>query len=145
MIEVNNIAMSLAQQVPPPSTLPAAGTITERTRRMPPSKIDIPVPSSKSFPASPAPSQATLLAQSQQWAEKALDLAGSLPTANKTEECDIACAVATHNLGEIAQMMGDINEARSKFEQAKAMSTKLRFAEGVGMANDRLKSLKSGA
>jgi hypothetical protein len=46
----------------------------------------------------------------------------------------MACAVATHNLGEFAEMDGNIAEARLKYEEAKSLSKVLGFQEGVDNA-----------
>lgn len=69
VILMNNLAISIAQQRPPPNS--------ETT----------------------APSQATLVENASQWAQKALDLAGQIQPPDRDEECDMGCAVALHNLG----------------------------------------------
>jgi hypothetical protein len=52
---------------------------------------------------------------------------------DRTEECDIGCAVATHNLGEFAEMDGDIREARRRFEEGVGNAEKgLRRLDGKG-------------
>jgi hypothetical protein len=38
---------------------------------------------------------------------------------DRDTECDMGCAVATHNIGEFAEMDGDIAEARRKYEEAR--------------------------
>jgi hypothetical protein len=75
------------------------------------------------------------------WADKALDIATHIAPPERTEECDLGCAVATHNLGEFAEMDGDIKEARLKYEQAKDLSKVLGFQEGVKNAEAGLKRI----
>lgn len=43
----------------------------------------------------------------------------------------MGCAVATHNLGEFAEMDGDVAEARRRYEEAKGLSKAIGFTEGV--------------
>ena len=54
----------------------------------------------------------------------------------------MGCAVATHNLGEFAEMDGDIAEARRKFEEAKSLSKAIGFQEGVINSEDALRRLE---
>ena len=56
----------------------------------------------------------------------------------------MGCAVATHNLGEFAEMDGDIAEARRRYEEAKGLSKAIGFQEGVVNAGKGLKRLKVG-
>jgi hypothetical protein len=51
--------------------------------------------------------------------------------APRTEECDIGCVVATHNLGEFAEMEGNIAEARRRYEEAKSLAKAVNFKEGT--------------
>lgn len=59
----------------------------------------------------------------------------------RTEECDVGCAVATHNLGELAEMAGDVEEARRKYEEAQSLSKVIGFEDGVRNAAEGLKRL----
>jgi hypothetical protein len=43
-----------------------------------------------------------------------LAVAAKIKPPERDDECDLGCAVATHNLGEFAEMDGDIAEARRK-------------------------------
>ena len=66
-------------------------------------------------------------------------MAAKVTPPERTEECDVGCAVATHNLGEFAEMDGDIREARRKFEEAKALAKAIGFQDGVVMSEKALK------
>lgn len=59
----------------------------------------------------------------------------------RTEECDTACATATHNLGEFAEMNGNIREARIKYQEAKALAQAIKYDEGVLQADVALNRL----
>lgn len=108
---VNNLSISLAQQVPPPT------------------------------PNSPPPSHPQLVSNARAWAEKSLAVADKITPPERTEECDVGCAVATHNLGEFAEMDGDIREARRRFEEAKALAKAIGFQDGVIMSEDGLRRI----
>lgn len=69
VILMNNLAISIAQQRPPAD--------------------------SETKP----PSQATLVDNASQWAQKALNLAAQIQPPARDDECDVGCAVALHNLG----------------------------------------------
>ena len=109
---VNNLSISLAQQVPP------------------------------SVPGQAPTSRAALVGNARQWATKAIEIANNIQAPGRTEECDIGCAVATHNLGEFAEMDGDIREARRRYEDAKKLSTNVGFQEGVDNSVAALKRLE---
>ena len=120
-IPVNNLSRSLAQQKPPPlSSSP---------------------PTPSSFPNTPSPSSGILTDQARQWASKALTLAASIAPPNRTEECDVGCAVATHNLGEFAELDENIQEARRRYEEAAALAKAIGFPEGVANAKKGLRRL----
>jgi hypothetical protein len=102
---VNNLSISLAQQDPPAT------------------------------PGQAPVSRSALVANAREWAKKSISVAALIaPADGRTEECDMACAVATHNLGEFAEMDGNIAEARLKYEEAKSLSKVLGFQEGVDNA-----------
>jgi hypothetical protein len=109
---VNNLSISLAQQNPPPAL------------------------------GAPAASRSTLVSSARAWAEKAVAVAAKITPPERTDECDQACAVATHNLGEFAEMDGNIAEARKKFEEAKSLSIGLDFREGVINAEEALRRIQ---
>jgi tetratricopeptide (TPR) repeat protein len=122
---VNNISTCLSQQSPPPTkdALALSSAPTD-------------------FPVTNAPPRAVLLDQARQWATKAIAHAAAIPSADKTEECDFGCAVATHNLGEFYEMEGKIKEARQKYEEAAGLAKSLGFKEGQVNARAGLKRLK---
>lgn len=106
---VNNLSISLAQQEPPPT------------------------------PGQPAASRAQLVSNARAWAEKALAVAAKIAPPERTEECDVGCVVATHNLGEFAEMDGNIREARRRFDEALSLAKAIGFQEGVQQSEEALK------
>lgn len=52
--------------------------------------------------------------------------------------------MATINLAEFAVMDRDVAEATRRFEEGRALSKVLGFADGVRRAEDGLKALKAG-
>ena len=68
-------------------------------------------------------------------------MASKIKPPERTEECDIGCAVATHNLGEFAEMDGDIVEARKRYLEAKSLSLAVGFQEGVTNSEAALKRI----
>ena len=123
---VNNISTCLVQQTPPPDSSNAIALSSAPT----------------DFPVTKPPPRAILIDQARQWAVKALAHAAVVPSADKTEECDSGCAVATHNLGEFYEMEGKIKEARQKYEEAASLAKSIGFAEGQTNARAGLKRLK---
>jgi hypothetical protein len=107
---VNNLSISLAQQLPPPSSKTAA----TRTQ---------------------------LVSNARQWAQKAISIAANIKPPERTEECDVSCAVATHNLGEFAEMLGDVKEARKRFVEAMNLAQAVGFKEGVVNSGRALRRL----
>jgi tetratricopeptide (TPR) repeat protein len=122
---VNNISTCLAQQSP--ST--ASDAITLSTE-----------PSD--FPVTNTPPRALLIEQARQWATKALAQASTIKPPDRNEDCDVGCAVATHNLGEFFEMEGKIEEARRKYEEAASLAKAVGFAEGSVNARAGLRRLK---
>lgn len=108
---VNNLSISLAQQLPPP------------------------------VPGQPPPSRPALISNARSWAEKAIAVAAKITPPDRNEECDVGCAVATHNLGEFAEMDGNIAEARKRFEEAKSLAKAISFSEGVENAEKSLQRI----
>jgi tetratricopeptide (TPR) repeat protein len=111
VVLMNNLAISLAQQLPQPQ----AGI--------------------------PEPSRAAMIESARQWAVKSLDVAAGIKPPRRTEECDMGCAVATHNLGEFAEMEGNVAEARKRYEEAASLSKALGFVEGIANADEGIKRL----
>ena len=75
---------------------------------------------------------------------QALALAASIEPPDRTEECDQGCVVATHNLGEFAEMDGNITEARERYEEAGSIAHAIGFEEGVVQADEGLKRIGAG-
>ncbi|ETS81309.1 hypothetical protein PFICI_06311 [Pestalotiopsis fici W106-1] len=116
---MNNLAISLAQQ---PLT-PADGTA---------------LPAATGSKDQPRPTRATLLASAKSWALQAHATGSKVTGEDRTEECDQACAVALCNLGEIAAMTGDMEEAKARFKQSLGLSKRIGFEDGVTQAEDGL-------
>jgi len=89
----------------------------------------------------PATSRSILVSNARSWAEKALELTSSIKPPIHNEECDSACAVATHNIGEFAEMEGKIEEARRKYNDARSLSKAIGFSEGISQADKGLRRL----
>jgi len=111
---MNNLAASLAQQVVPPE------------------------------PNRPPPPRKELVAAARVWAERALELAANIKPPERNEECDQGCAVATSNLAEFAEMLGDVKGARERFEEAMSLANAIGFQEGVVVAGEGLRRLDEG-
>ena len=112
MSPVNNLSVSLALQNPPPT-----GGI-------------------------PSPSSTSQISSARTWAQKALAAHESLQKSpTKTDECDQACAVTQINLGEFAEMEGNIEEARRTYQQGIEFSKKVGFQEGVVKGREALRRL----
>lgn len=94
-----------------------------------------------SSPSSQSPTQQDLTHQARLWATKALSLAQTIPKEDRTEECDVGCAVATHNLAEFAEMDGEVQEARRLYGEAVVMARKVGFEEGVKTSQEALKRI----
>jgi hypothetical protein len=72
-----------------------------------------------------------ILKDAQQWAQKALDLGQKIQPPERTAECDEACVAATHNLGQMAEMLGDKKTALARYEEAMSLAKGLGMEEGV--------------
>ncbi|KAL8733913.1 MAG: hypothetical protein Q9181_003405 [Wetmoreana brouardii] len=95
-----------------------------------------------STPYDPPADPAALISSARTWAEKALDVAKTIQPPERNGECDEGCAVAMHNLGEIAEMQGNVQEARKWYEQAREGSKRTGFGEGMQRAVERLELLE---
>ncbi|KAI5359430.1 putative tetratricopeptide-like helical domain superfamily, protein Mrg3 [Septoria linicola] len=126
VVLMNNLASSLAQQSPAAAraaqTYATSQNISER-------------------PTGPPASRESMIENAKQWAQKALDVAAGIAAPERNQECDIGCAVATHNLGEFAEMSSDISLARKKYQEAVSLSRAIGFEEGVEMSSARLREL----
>jgi len=95
-------------------------------------------------PGRPPPTRAQLRDSGRAWAQRALQLAAGIAPPERTAECDTGCAVATHNLGEFAEMAGDLVEARDRYEEAMSLANALGFQDGVVAAGEGLRRLDEG-
>ncbi|THW40605.1 hypothetical protein D6D21_06753 [Aureobasidium pullulans] len=111
VILMNNLAISIAQQNPPPNS------------------------------ETKSPSQAVLLENAKQWAQKALDLAADIEPPTRDEECDVGCAVALHNLGEFAELNKDIMEAKKRYKEAVSLARAIGFEDGLENSSAALRRL----
>ena len=112
---MNNLSVSLALQNPPPT-----GGI-------------------------PSPSSASQIDSARTWATKALSIDRSLQKSPlRTQECDEACAATQINLGELAEMEGNLQNARKIFEEALEYSKRVGFQEGVTRGKQGLRRLDKG-
>ena len=82
-----------------------------------------------------------MTAAARSWADKALAVAAQITPPARTAECDVGCATATHNLGEFAEMDGDLREARRRYDEAAQLAKVLAYAEGIQASRDGLKRL----
>lgn len=77
------------------------------------------------------------------WAQRALTVARSVEPPERTEECDLACAVTTHNLGELAEMAGNLESAKQLFMEALSLSKAVGFQDGIVQASEALKRVQA--
>ncbi|KAI0479735.1 TPR domain-containing protein [Xylaria cf. heliscus] len=124
---MNNLAISLAQQ-PIQSPLDAQPALASGKQGQLTSQI---------------PTRATLLSSARSWALQALGTAQKITGEGRTEECDEACAVAMCNLGDIASMTGDVEEAKRRFHESLELSEKLAFESGIAQAKDGLERVSA--
>ena len=87
-------------------------------------------------------SRSALISNACAWAEKALAIARSVKPPERNEECDTACAVATYNLGEFAEMEGLVEEARKRYTEAQALAKAIGHEDLVEVSSERLKELE---
>jgi hypothetical protein len=125
---VNNLAASFAQHPTqaPFQSLATAALIEE-------------LPAANSVSA--AEVRTAYLETAQRWARNANFHAIQTQGDQRTAECDQACAVSLCNLGDIAALMGNADEARRMFVQCIEMSKRLKFDEGVKQAEVGLRRL----
>ncbi|KAI1778316.1 TPR domain-containing protein [Hypoxylon cercidicola] len=122
---MNNLAISLAQQ--PVDTSPAPSQIPQATGST----------------VAARPSRSSMLASARSWALQAQATARQVQGEDRTDECDEACAVALCNLGDIAIMAGNNDEARRRFEESLTLSRKIAFAPGATQAQEGLRRLSA--
>ncbi len=85
-----------------------------------------------------------MISNARAWAEKAIATAAKIAPPQRTEECDTGCAVATHNLGEFAEMDGNIREARKKYIEAYSLAKGIGFEEGIKQSEQALRRIGKG-
>lgn len=95
-------------------------------------------------PIGPAATREMMVENARAWAQKAIDMAAGITPPARNEECDVGCAVATHNLAEFSEMSGNIAEARQRYEEAISLSRAIGFEEGVENSSARLRALSQG-
>lgn len=125
---MNNLASSFAQHPTqaPFQTVATAALIEE-------------LPSPESVSAADA--RKAYLETARRWATNANVHATQAQGEQRTAECDEACAVSLCNLGDIAALLGEADEARRMFERCITMSKSLDFTAGVKQAEEGLRSL----
>lgn len=128
-ILMNNLASSLAQQSP-------------RAAQAAQAYADSGNINNYRAPTSPPATKEAMLQNATTWAQKALDVARDIKPPTRNEECDVGCAVATHNLGEFAEMSKDIDLAQKKYREAISIARAVGFQEGVEQSSARLKELE---
>ena len=126
---MSNLASSLAQQSPRAARAAQAYAQSKNIR-------------SDSTPSGPVASREQTIDNARLWAEKALTLGRQIQPPQRTEECDIGCAVATHNLGEIAELMGNKSAAVERYKEAVSLAKAIGYQEGLDMSSERLRDLK---
>jgi hypothetical protein len=94
------------------------------------------------FPVTNKAPRTLLIEQARQWALKALAQSSTIQASERDEECDLGCAVATHNLGEFFEMEGKVKEARQKYEEAVGLAKAIGFSEGLTNAKAGLRRVK---
>lgn len=131
VILMSNLASSLAQQSP-------------RAARATQAYAESRTITSPGAPSGPVATKEAMIQNAKMWSEKALTLAQQITSPVRDEECDVGCAVATHNLGELAEMLGEQDTARKRYEEALGLARTIGFQEGVENTSERLRALKSG-
>ena len=90
----------------------------------------------------PSPSSASQIDAAKTWARKALAVDRALQgKQERTGECDEACAVTMVNMGDFAEMEGDLQEARRWYGEGMELSKRVGFKEGVKRGKEGLQSL----
>ena len=70
-----------------------------------------------------------------------MEIAAHIRPPLRTSECDDGCAVATYNLGEFAEMEGNIREARKRYDEAASLSKAIGYREGIEAAREAMKRI----
>ena len=88
-----------------------------------------------------AATRETFIENATLWAEKSLATAAEIKPPHRDEECDLTCAVATHNLGEFAEMQRRYDEAKKRYAEAMSLAKALNFEDGVRNAQEALRRI----
>ncbi|OJJ49277.1 hypothetical protein ASPZODRAFT_129707 [Penicilliopsis zonata CBS 506.65] len=97
--------------------------------------------SSSSTLQQPVPSREEIIGAAMQWAQKAIDVAAKIQPPTRDQDCDVSCVAATYNLGELAEMQNNRDQAEKYYKEAKALAQGLEYEEGVAIADTALKRL----
>lgn len=96
------------------------------------------------IPTSQAMDRHTQIESAKQWVLKALDIAANIKPPARTEECDTGCVAALHNLAEMEEQLGRIDEAKLKYNEAESLAKAINFQQGVIEARKGLARLEKG-
>lgn len=129
VILMSNVASSLAQQSPRAARAAQAYAQSKNIQ-------------SSSTPTGPVASREQMVDNAKLWAEKALALGRQIQPPQRTQECDVGCVVATHNLGEIAELLGNTTAAVERYKEAVSLARAIGYQEGLEMSSRRLRELK---
>ncbi|GAO17105.1 uncharacterized protein UV8b_00310 [Ustilaginoidea virens] len=119
---MNNLAACFAQQQPVLAAAAAAAAAAPAPADLPRTREDC-------------------LEAAASWASNAYAHGTHVPAAQRTAECDEACAVALCNWGDVAALQGNKELARQKYQQCIDMGRKLDFAAAVSKAQEGLANL----
>ncbi|KAF3914430.1 hypothetical protein AA313_de0200092 [Arthrobotrys entomopaga] len=89
----------------------------------------------------------TQLESAKKWMEKALSIANNMTPPTRNEECDQGCVVALHNIGEVEEQLGRIDEAKQKYTEAESLSYAINYKAGytnAGIALKRINQKEAG-
>lgn len=78
----------------------------------------------------------------KQWAQKSLDVASTIKPPVRDELCDTSCVAATYNLGELAELAGQRDEASRRYKEAESLAQAIGFDDGVSVAREALKRIR---
>ena len=129
VILMSNVASSLAQQSPRAARAAQAYAQSNNIQ-------------SNAAPVGPVASREQMIDNARLWAEKALALGQQIQPPQRNEECDVGCVVASHNLGEIAEMLGNKEAAIGRYTEAVSLAKGIGYQEGLEMSSRRLRELK---
>lgn len=132
---MNNLGAVFAQQ-------PIFGTLTTDKAQAPSEGVLLEQHLSQDDQALPMTRKESLEA-ALNWARNAYSHGQDVKGADRTPECDEACATALCTWGDAAALLGKTDLARRKYTQCVELSGKLGFSEGVKQGRDGLQRLTS--